>query len=139
LDGKDFSMDQLKGKVVVIDFWATWCQPCMEEMPDTIKVYKEFHKDGLEIVGISRDRTAEDLKEYLAGRDDMNWIHIWEQDRAISRPLGVIGIPTMFVVDRAGILHTTEGRGQLEKLIPTLLKAGATTQAATQPTTQPTK
>ncbi|MEI7766704.1 MAG: TlpA disulfide reductase family protein [Phycisphaerae bacterium] len=139
VDDKDFAMPQLKGKVVVIDFWATWCPPCREETPNLIKLYQEYQKDGLEIVGVSLDRSLDPLKEYVTANKGMNWIQIWDEEGKISKGFNIESIPQMFVVDRAGNLHTTEGRGQLEKLIPTLLKAGATTQAATQPTTQPTR
>src|SRR5205814_10422870 len=63
VDGTKFSTAQWKGKVILVDFWATWCGPCREELPRVKKAYADFHKDGLEILGVSCDRNGGDLKQ----------------------------------------------------------------------------
>jgi len=77
LQGKTLRLADFKGKVLVLNFWATWCPPCREEIPDLITVYKEFQSQGLEIIGLSVDRmTAERLNE-------------WVTDIGITYPVGV--------------------------------------------------
>jgi thiol-disulfide isomerase/thioredoxin len=125
LDGSKFSTAAWKGKVVLIDFWATWCGPCKEELPNVKKAYADYHAKGLEIIGVSCDNGAGTLKQYLEKNPDMPWPQLFDPAKPgwheIATNLGVKGIPTMFLIDRAGILRTTEARGNLEKEIPKLL------------------
>jgi thiol-disulfide isomerase/thioredoxin len=126
---KTISMKDLKGKVVVVDFWATWCGPCVAEMPNMKKLYAEYKDKGVEFVGVSLDQPKESggldkLKEFVA-KNEITWPQYyqgkgWESE--FSAGWGINGIPCVFIVDANGNLFSTEARGQLEKMIPELLK-----------------
>lgn len=131
--GKEISMKDLKGKVVVIDFWATWCGPCVAEMPNMKKLYAEYKEKGVEFIGVSLDAPKDEggldkLKEFVE-KNEITWPQYyqgngWESE--FSKSWGISSIPAVFIVDAEGKLHSTEARGQLEDLIPQLLKkAGA--------------
>ncbi|WP_422930193.1 sigma-70 family RNA polymerase sigma factor [Singulisphaera sp. PoT] len=139
ITGRHISMKDLRGKVVVIDFWATWCGPCVGEVPEMKQVYAEYHDQGVEFIGVSRDLPEEDgglkdLKDFVA-KHDMPWPQYHEaQDnhhlvrngdasKGFSESWGVNGVPTVFLVDAEGNLSSTTARGKLETLIPRLLKA----------------
>ena len=126
VDGDKFSTDSLKGKVVLVDFWATWCGPCMQELPRVKKIYADNHDKGLEIVGVSCDRSEDALVKFLADNKDMPWPQLFDKAQpgwhAIAKNFGVTGIPTMFLIDRKGICRSVEAREKFEELIPKLLE-----------------
>jgi thiol-disulfide isomerase/thioredoxin len=145
-DGRPFSSDSYKGKVVLVDFWATWCPPCREELPHVIKLYSEYHDKGLEIVGVSSDNDIATLKQFVKGTAGMTWVQLctggadWHP---LTKQYGVTSVPTVFVIDRNGICRSVSARSQLDTLVPELLKeepkaatTAATTTAATQPASQ---
>jgi thiol-disulfide isomerase/thioredoxin len=137
ITGREVSMKALRGKVVVVDFWATWCGPCVGEIPEMKRLYQDYHDQGVEFIGVSHDLPEEDgglerLREFVA-----QWQIPWPQyyqghdnQRIVSGSptgdfsefWGISGIPTVFVVDTEGKLTSTEARGRLETLIPRLLK-----------------
>ena len=129
--GKPVSMKDLKGKVVVVDFWATWCGPCVAEMPKMKQLYAEYKDKGVEFIGVSLDQPEAQggltkLKEFVA-KNDIPWPQYyqgngWESD--FSKSWGINSIPAVFIVDADGNLHSTEARGKLEQMIPELLKKG---------------
>ncbi len=130
--GATVSMKGLKGKVVVIDFWATWCGPCVAEMPNMKELYGKFHDQGVEFIGVSLDQPEKDgglekLKKFVAEKG-IKWPQYYQGngwDSEFSKTWGINSIPTMFVVDPEGKLHSTEARGKLESMIPELLKKKA--------------
>lgn len=111
--GEDFSLSDLKGRVVLIDFWATWCGPCLHELPNVIEVYKQYHDDGLEIVSISLDSDVKRCKKFIEDHK-LDWYHIcsgkgWKAP--LARKHGVRGIPYMAIVGRDGNVVATKLRG----------------------------
>lgn len=124
LDGKEFELASLKGKVFVIDFWASWCGPCRRENPNMVKLYNDFHPKGLEMVGISLDKSYEPWKAAVE-KDGLIWNHIsdlkyWQSEAA--KLYVIYSIPCTILVGKDGKivargLHGAELREAVEKLI----------------------
>ncbi len=122
VDGKEFDIAALKGKVVLIDFWATWCGPCRAEHPNIQKNYEAYKDKGFEVVGISLDDDKDALKEYLEA-EHVKWVSLHDgADGDLAVKFGIQGIPTMMLLDKEGKLVTMSARGpdlgkQLEALL----------------------
>lgn len=118
--GNFLSLSSLKGKVVLIDFWASWCGPCREENPNVVKVYQKFKDKGFEIYGVSLDDNADKWKQAII-EDGVNWFHVsdlrgWRSSAA--RTYAVTAIPATFLLDRNGKIVAKNLRGpELEKKI----------------------
>jgi thiol-disulfide isomerase/thioredoxin len=124
VDGTAFSSDALKGKVIVVDFWATWCGPCIAEFPRVQKVYDKYHAQGLEIISISCDENADVIKTFLAKHPEITWTQLFDPKTPgwdAATQFGVRAIPALFVIDKKGICRTVEGREKMDDLIPKLL------------------
>ena len=124
IDGKTLSPASYKGKVLLIDFWATWCGPCVKEMPNVKQVYDKYHPKGFEIVGISLDQSRDRLDQYISTNKipwpqyfDGKW---WKNDVAVM--YGIQSIPSTILVDKAGKIRYKSLRGrQLESAVQQLL------------------
>jgi len=102
LNGADVSSEQFKGKVVVVDFWATWCPPCREEIPGYIELANKYGKDGLVIVGVSLDQAGVDVVKAFAARSKITYPLVMGDDAAVAAFGGVEALPTTFLIDRDG-------------------------------------
>lgn len=102
LDGKPVSSSDFKGKVVVIDFWATWCAPCREEIPGYIALQEKYGKDGLVIVGISLDRGGPAKVIDFAKKFGINYTVVMGDSEQIEGFGDIAAIPTTFLIDRDG-------------------------------------
>ncbi len=128
IKGAQVSSKTLKGKVYVVDFWATWCGPCIAEMPKMKKLYAEYKDKGVEFVGVSLDQPKDQggydkLKEYVE-KNQIEWPQFyqgngWQSEFSMS--WGINSIPAVFLVDADGNLASVEARGKLETLIPEYL------------------
>lgn len=106
LDGAPLRLEDFKGKIVLIDFWATWCPPCRAELPNVKAAYARFHEAGFEIVGLSLDKSRERLESFLEN-EEMTWPQhfdgeVWESP--IVAKYGVLAIPTTYLLDRDGTI-----------------------------------
>lgn len=123
-DGKEVDLAGLRGKVVLVDFWATWCGPCQAELPNVIATYQKLHEKGFEIVGISLDQDKEKLLAYVKD-NAMPWPQYfdgkgWQNE--ISSRFGISSIPAMWVLDKKGMIRSDKARGQeLGQLVEKLL------------------
>jgi thiol-disulfide isomerase/thioredoxin len=127
LDGREVDLKKLRGKVVLIDFWATWCGPCIAEMPNVKKTYEELHDKGFEVIGVSLD-SAKDRQKFidLVAKEGVVWPQRfegkgWNDSLAIQYTIS--GIPAMFLLDQQGNLVSTDARGEkLGQTVKKLLK-----------------
>lgn len=102
VDGKTVKLSDYKGKVVIIDFWATWCPPCRKGIPDLISIQNEF-KDKVVIIGISLDRekTIKDVPGFVKSYG-INYPVVYGDDKVVIDYGGIQSIPTAFVIDKNG-------------------------------------
>src|SRR5205814_1794879 len=126
LDGKDFDLGNLKGKVVLVDFWATWCGPCVAEIPNIKKLYEKYNPQGFEVIGISLDNGAEAPKKFME-KEEMPWPCIFDgigKDTAgLADQYGVTSIPLAILVDRKGRVVSMRARGpELTRLLETMFE-----------------
>jgi len=125
LAGKPVNSDQFKGKVVVIDFWATWCPPCRKEIPGFVDLHRRYADKGLVIVGIALDRMGPSAIKTFVEKFGMKYPVVIGDARIAETFGGIEAIPTTFVIDRTGKIvgkHVGyEGRETFEKEIKPLL------------------
>ena len=124
MNGADYPLSQLKGKVVLVNFWASWCAPCLAEIPEFIKVREEYHDKGFEILGISTDDTPEQLRAF-AEKNKTNYPLVQVNDAAEEAYGPVFGLPTSILVARDGSVCKRHfgplSKEQLEKELKSLL------------------
>jgi thiol-disulfide isomerase/thioredoxin len=126
--GKHIAMKDLKGKVVVVDFWATWCGPCVAEMPEMKRIYSEYKDKGVEFIGVSLDQPEKEggldaLKEFVK-TNEIPWPQYYQGDSwggKFTASWGINSIPTVFVVDQDGNLFTTAASRVVEPILKQLL------------------
>lgn len=125
INGNAMSLGDFKGKVVILDFWATWCPPCREEIPHFKELYTQYKEKGLEIIGVALDDGGlQDVKPF-AEENGINYPILLGNDKVTRDYGGIKGIPTTFVIDRQGnIIEKFLGYRQkevFEKIIKKLL------------------
>jgi len=132
LDGTKLTLPKdLLGKVVVVDFWATWCGPCVAEIPHMKEVYAKYKDKGVEFVGISLDRSKDKLTEFIKAKG-LGWVHTFSGggDDPTARKYGIRGIPAVWVIGKDGKIINTRARGRLEHLLDKALAPAPTTRPA---------
>ena len=126
INGTHLSLSALRGKVVILSFWATWCPSCKEEMPRLNKLYNEMKSRGLEIVAVSSDYSLGYLKDYLSDKN-FNFTVLFDEKRAVTRQYRVPYLPVSFLIDKKGLIvekiagdfewPSAEMKEKLEKLL----------------------
>lgn len=130
-DGTIVSLEELKGKVTIIDFWAAWCGPCRKENPNVVRIYNEYHDQGLEIIGVSLDgnsRQQNPKKAWLDAieKDKLTWTqvsHLKYFNDPVARLYDINAIPATYILDKDGKIAAKNLRGrQLEAKVQELLR-----------------
>ncbi|MDO8541443.1 MAG: TlpA disulfide reductase family protein [Opitutaceae bacterium] len=125
VNGATVSSEQFKGKVVVLDFWATWCTPCVKEIPGYIDLARKYEKDGVVIVGVSVDQAGPEVVKAFAAKHKVNYPLVMADEGIVAAFGGIEAIPTTFLIDRQGqIRDRKEGLAETdeyEKRIVSLL------------------
>ncbi|MDG2388064.1 MAG: TlpA disulfide reductase family protein [Planctomycetaceae bacterium] len=130
--GNDFKWEEYRGKVVLVDFWATWCGPCLQELPNVKANYEKYHDKGFEVVGVNLDQDKQKLMAFTE-QNGVPWVNIFPENpesRGWNHPLasyyGISGIPSVILVDQEGTVISTMARGpELGRLLEELLGAPA--------------
>lgn len=140
LDGTRFNLDAMGGRVVLIDFWATWCGPCNEELPHMKRIAKEFAGEPLVILSVSWDSDDAKWRQFIQ-KNEMTWYQYRDADHSLTREFGINAIPHYFTIDSDGVLTSemlgegSDVEGRLKKLLAKAhaaekLRAAAGSQAA---------
>ena len=115
-EGENLALSDALGKVTIIDFWASWCKPCRMENPNVVKLYNEYHEKGLNILGVSLDKTGQKDKWLKAIEDDgLTWQHVsnlqyWQGP--VAKLYGIRSIPATFILDENGVIIAKDLRGE---------------------------
>ena len=125
LDGKPISLANYQGKAVLVIFWATWCQPCTEDLPQIKALYDQYRSKGFDIVGVNLDTQRELVAPYIAEHGN-SWPHIAQPDGLdgnVAVDFGVISVPTMFLIDKTGkVASNSTSVEDMKELLPELLE-----------------
>ena len=121
LKGAAISLDDYQGKVVLLDFWATWCKPCLEEIPSILRNYNKYHAQGFEVIAISADTSETALRSYVE-KHDLPWPQIYGPDKNTLTTYGLRAFPTSFLIGKDGTIAAINPSGDyLESAIQTAL------------------
>ena len=122
LSGETLSLTQYRGQVVLLDFWATWCGPCIAEMPNVKATYAKHKNQKFEIIGISLDNSPAPLEAYIAS-EGIAWRQYWDSGAKITGMYNVRGIPSTFLIDGEGVIRAVNLRGvELQNAVAELVQ-----------------
>ena len=125
LDGKDLSLEKYRGNVILLDFWAVWCGPCIAEMPNVKGVYEKYKDDNFQIIGISLDENRDTLVGYLE-KEGITWPQVFDGNgwqNQVAKMYGIRAIPHMYLIDGEGVIRKSDVRGHaLEPAVAELVR-----------------
>ena len=123
IDGRQVDVSQMRGKVVLVDFWASWCPPCLKEVPVIKAAYEKLHGRGFEVVGISLDDDKKDLLALVA-KEKIDWPQFYDPKGAehrLAKQFGIEEIPVMWLLDKSGKLRDIDATENLVEKVEKLL------------------
>ena len=119
--GKSIKLSSLKGKVVVLDFWASWCGPCRRSIPDLKTIYQKYKDKGLEVYAVSLDTEKKDWEKAIT-EDATSWLHVIDMDNAVAKKWKIEYIPNTYLLDKNGnVVSVNANHAALEQQIEHLL------------------
>ncbi len=124
ISGQTVKLSELKGKVVLLDFWATWCPPCRVEVPNLIKIHRQFRDKNFVLISVSLDRDQAAARKFVSDKE-MDWVHIIDAEAGIeiAGKYQVAYIPATFLINRMGKIEASQLRGSdLKNKIAELLE-----------------
>ena len=104
MSGDIYKLSQKRGKVIFINFWATWCKPCLDEMPSIEEMFRMFKNDNIEVIGISIDKHGKDVVKSFIERFDISFPILLDLTEEVGLEYGITGVPETFIVDEKGII-----------------------------------
>lgn len=116
IDGKDFHLSDYKGRPVLINFFASWCLPCREEMPILEKIVHEYSPKGVVFLGVAVDDTEAKMKDFIA-RYSVTFPVGLDKTAAIQKSFGIYGIPTTYFIDKQGVINYSHSGSVTEELL----------------------
>ena len=127
MEGEKFNLDQWRGKVVLVDFWASWCGPCRDELPNVLENYRKYHDKGFEVVGVNLDEDRKSAEKFMETME-LPWPTLYHADEEnpgqhpAASYYGINAIPTVIMLDREGKVVSLMARGEeLERLLEELI------------------
>jgi thiol-disulfide isomerase/thioredoxin len=124
LDGKEVSLSSLKGKAVMVNFWATWCEPCKIEMPWLVDLQEKYRKDGFEILGVAMDDSSQKEISDFARKMKVNYTVVIGSEKVADLYGGLDGLPTNFFLDRNGkVIDSFKGLRSESVIVDDIKKA----------------
>lgn len=123
INGETFRLSDHKGKVVMLNIWATWCAPCREEVPDFVELYDKYRDEGLEILGVSIDKQGESVVKPFMEKYEVNYPIVIDRGEIMDKYGPTMGVPTTYIIGREGNLqYFAVGALTNEELEPRLKK-----------------
>lgn len=124
ISGQTLKLSEFKGKIVLLDFWATWCPPCRVEIPNLLEIYRQFKNKNFVLISVSLDRDIPLAKQFVKEKE-MNWLHVIDRESSssIASLYEIEYIPATFIIDGKGKIVARNLRGaELKNTIADLLK-----------------
>ncbi|MDA3844436.1 MAG: TlpA disulfide reductase family protein [Candidatus Kapabacteria bacterium] len=128
INGKEISLKDFKGKVIILDFWASWCGPCVKELPFLSELYNKYKDQGLEVVAVNIDKRSKNAKKFLKRiKFDPNFSIILDNEQKIPPKFNFETMPTTFIIDKTGLIRfihegfTEDIKSKFEKELKELL------------------
>ncbi|HKG60016.1 MAG TPA: redoxin domain-containing protein [Pyrinomonadaceae bacterium] len=130
-DGEYITLEDLKGKVVMLDFWGTWCPPCVASVPELRNLYRRYSKEQFVLIGISSDHDDAVWRDFT-NKNRMNWLQYLDRDRHILEAFSIRAYPTYIIIDHEGILRfqsTGFGSANLDAAVKRQIRAARSVEA----------